>query len=179
MPGPARLNHRHEQIVNWLVANPDQTLGMCAQHFGYTQPWLSMIVHCDAFQARYAERCAETGSYVVHTAKNRLTNLAVRVMERAEQVIDGGGASERFLGETMKTTLSALGYTGNGGDQSPGSQQHLHVHVDAETLIAAREKALNGKMGQTVAKQLPDVSTDPFEAPASQSVVDERGVKVA
>ena len=46
----ARLNTTHEMLMNWLVCNPEKSLRECADHFGYTQSWLSQIIHSDIFQ---------------------------------------------------------------------------------------------------------------------------------
>jgi hypothetical protein len=136
----AAINHRQEQIINWLIANPHRQLGDCAAYFGYSQPWLSIIVHSDLFQAAYKERCKELGAEVVHTVRNKLTGLAALSLDKTMEKLEAG-ASERFLGETTKNVLQALGYAPAGGNGNGGEQKHLHIHVDGATLTAARERA--------------------------------------
>ena len=54
--GVLALSHTHEAVMNWMLMNPDKPLRACADHFGYTQSWLSTLIHSDIFQAKLAER---------------------------------------------------------------------------------------------------------------------------
>jgi hypothetical protein len=144
----ARINHRHEQIANWLVANPDKTLTDCAAYFGYTPAWICTIVHSDLFQALYKRKCEELGQLAVHTVAARLTGLSVLSLEAAARRIESGQASERFISETMRSTLTGMGY----GAPIPAASQHLHLHVSAEDLQRARELAASLANGATVSK---------------------------
>ena len=139
MPEIQSINHRHEGIINWLVTNPHRSLGECAQELGYTQPWLTQIIHSDMFQTKYQERCQEVGELAVHTVKNRLTAVAMMALDKTEERMQSGGASERFLTDTTKNVLSALGYTPQ--TMVAGPSMHQHLHVDAQTLIDARQRA--------------------------------------
>ena len=151
-PTVARLNHRHRQIVNWLVLNPDKTLGDCARFFGYTQAWLSTLIHSDTFQAEYRQRCREVGAAAVHTINAKLAGTAAATLDAVKERIEQGVASERLLGDTMKTTLQALGYTGGQAASGPELHQHQHLHVDAETLQRARAGLLGASGSQAEVK---------------------------
>ena len=52
----SRVKIHHEQILTWLILNPDKTQGECAAHFGVTETWLSIIINSDVFQSRWRER---------------------------------------------------------------------------------------------------------------------------
>lgn len=52
----ARVKYSHDAMIDLIIANPMMTQGQIAQHFGYTQPWVSRIFNSDAFLARLAER---------------------------------------------------------------------------------------------------------------------------
>lgn len=151
-PTLERLNHRHDQIILWLLSYPDRTLGDCAAWFGYTQPWLSRIIHTDMFQAAYRRKAEELGQAVVHDVKSKLTNLAAVSLDKATERIEAGIASERFLGDTMKNALTALGY-GAPVVQNDNRSQQVHLHVNAEQLMEARERAALARAGTTQMKQ--------------------------
>jgi hypothetical protein len=142
------INHRHEQIVNWLILNPDKPLGDCARFFGYSQPWLSQVVHSDMFQALYQERCRAVGALAVHTIANELGVLTAETIEKCREKLQIQ-PSERFLGDTLRTTLQALGY---GASPSNGNGV-VNVQVNAQTIIQARERAATQLEGKTPAKQ--------------------------
>lgn len=133
-----RLNHRHEAIVNWLVANPHRSLTECAECLGYTLPWLSQVVHSDMFQAKYQERCREVGEIAVHTVKNRLTAVALLALQKTQERLESGASSERFILDATKNSLASLGYT---QETITPQQIHQHLHVDASVLEAARSRA--------------------------------------
>jgi len=50
------LTIRHEAILDYLMANPTVKLGDVAKAFGVTAPWLSQIIHSDAFQSKLKEK---------------------------------------------------------------------------------------------------------------------------
>lgn len=144
-----KLSHRHQQIVNWLVLNPDRSLTDCARFFGYTLPWLSLVVHSDMFQAVYQARCQEVGQLAVHSIANEMGALTHEVIEKSREKIQAGQASERFLGQVLDTSLRALGY---GVQPAGGNGTPISVVVDARTIIDARDQAAQIREGTTAAK---------------------------
>ena len=137
-----KIRYTHEAIADFLIANPMASQGECAQFFGYSEPWLSQIIHSDAFQVYYRKLAEERGQLAIHSIPDKIIGLAALAMDKASERLTTG-ASETFIGDTMEKTLKALGYMGNGsgGNGVPMPQQHMHVHVDAETLANARERA--------------------------------------
>lgn len=142
MPEIQKVRYTHEAIAEFLIANPTASQGECADFFGYTESWMSTIIHSDAFQAYYRKLADERGAIAVHTIGNKITGVAALALDKTFEKLQVG-ASERFLTDTTEVALRALGYLGsnNGGPQEPQPQQHMHVHVDAEMLAEARERA--------------------------------------
>jgi len=57
-----------------------------AEHFGYTQAWISRIVCSDAFQARLAERKTEIVSPLLQaTFEERLKGMAMQSLDIIEE----------------------------------------------------------------------------------------------
>lgn len=142
MPEIKRVSYRHDGIINWLIANPHRTLGECAFEHGYTQAWLSCIVHSDMFQALYQERAQALGVEVVHSVKNLMTRVAVHALERTEEMLYAE-PSERFVGDTRDNMLQMLGFVK--ARPETAQHQHMHVHVPGELLEEARERAAQRK----------------------------------
>ncbi len=162
------LNHRHEQIINWLLANPDKTLGDCAKFFNYTQAWLSQVIHSDMFQMEYQARARELGGLVVHTLNNELTALASEAIQASRERIRTGGASERFIADTTKNVLERLGY----GSPKVGNEKvQVNVLVSGAEIMAARQRAtahvemLRGASPTTAQMTAQVDSPDPGKAP--------------
>jgi hypothetical protein len=139
MGKPAKMSHRHEAILNWLVANPHRPLLDCAGLFGVSQSWLSQIIHSDMFQAKLRERSAAIGQSVYHNITSKLQAIAGLSMERQLQKLESPNPSERIILDSGRTALQALGYL---QPTSPSVQQHLHLHatVDADLVMKARER---------------------------------------
>jgi hypothetical protein len=146
-----KLNHRHEAIINWLLANPEKNLGDCAKAFGYTQPWLSQVIHSDMFQALYRQRATELGGLVVHDIRTKLNGLAVAAVAHSQLLIESGNASQDFVLETTKNVLDRLGYApparGAGVPQSGSGGTQITINVTAEELVAARSRAQEKRFG--------------------------------
>ena len=139
------LNHRHEAIALWLIANPDKQQNDCAREFGYTVPWLSRIINSDLFQALYTDMCKERKEVAVHTLGNKIIHAASLGLDKTIEKLEGPEAvTERFVMETTNSLLDRLGFTGKADG---GEEKHLHLHLTAGDLKAAGERAriVNGE----------------------------------
>src|SRR3990167_5133055 len=107
------LNHRHEGIIKWLIANPSRKLGECAAELGFTPAYLSIIIHSDTFRAAIAEAHIEAFGTVCLDLKDKLTGLSHlaldKLIDSIPVMVDPGD-----LLDTAKLTLNALGYGGGG-----------------------------------------------------------------
>ena len=144
----AKLNHHHDAIAEWLVANPDKTQGACAAEFGYTEAWMSMIVNSDMFQVLYQAICEERKQLAVHTISAKMNNATALALDRTIEMLEPGKAvSERFLLDTQNSLLDRLGFSGKA--ERVELHEHRHVHVlTGEEIVAARERALVNPGGE-------------------------------
>jgi hypothetical protein len=108
-PGIKRVSHLHDQIMDWLIANPALPLSHCAIAFNRTQPWLSTIIHSDCFQARLRERQDGVFGEVALSVKDRITALAHDSLERLGQIIETT-KDERLVLDSAETALKAMGF---------------------------------------------------------------------
>lgn len=134
------MSPTHVQIVNWLLANPEKPLAACAAQFGYTQSWLSQVIHSDCFQAYLEERQIELFGDVRLSVRDRIIGLAHESLRRlAERVAVEPDLDK--INNAADTALKALGYGAKPAMPSTLVQQQQVVvgTVDAKTLAAARE----------------------------------------
>ncbi len=144
------LNHRHEAIALWLIANPEKQQNDCAREFGYTVPWLSRIINSDLFQALYTDMCKERKEVAVHTLGNKIIHAANLGLDRTIEKLEGGEAvTERFVMETTSGLLDRLGFMGKG---EVAEEKHLHLHLTAGDVQAAAERAriVNGEEAEVI-----------------------------
>lgn len=170
-PQIAKLNFSHEAIMRWLVENPQGSLGECAEHFGYSRSWLSIIIHSDAFRAKYQAMQKEADRLVLDDIPAKMRGTASLALEGlADQVAlaceDGSVGHRQFLLETSESLLKSLGYGGGGKVviNAPGAQNVNTNVVDPATLERARQKLLEQRAN--TAKVIEGEST-PVPAPAA------------
>ena len=144
-----KLNHRHDALVEWLIANPHRTLKDAAAVLDYSPATIYNVVGSDLFQARYRERCEERGEVAIQLFENRIRGIAGLALDKTEGLLTAqkldpitgemvDDVDPRFVQDTTKTALQALGYLSN--NREPDVSQHLHIHVGAEELAEARER---------------------------------------
>jgi len=165
-------NFSHDAIALWLIANPDRMLKDCAVHFGYTQAWISAIIHSDAFKARYDDLLGDADTIVINDIPAKLRGVASRALDGLAEAVEVAVADSNstmmhrgFLLETSDKLLRDLGY----GPQKPPvhttvveNQQNVFVGVDSTTLERARNKLLSQKTNT-----LPSFITDVVSQPTS------------
>lgn len=149
-----KLNHTHDRIIDWLLMNPQKPLSECAQHFGYTQPWLSTVINSDMFQAVYRERSAQLGEECVHGISTKLKSIAYMSLERTQERL-ADKPTDRFVVDSGRLALQALGYF---TQHEQTIQQHLHLHanVNAEVLLQARDRLAQASQAQAPPQKIID-----------------------
>lgn len=85
---PSAGDFRRE-LIDYLIANPAQSLWEIGQHFGYSVPWLSTIIAADAFQVALAKRREELVDPVLRaTLEEKFKGLALRSAEVLEEKLN-------------------------------------------------------------------------------------------
>ena len=146
LPQIDRMSHRHDAILRWMLANPDKKLLECAEALGYTQTWLSMVVHSDIFQAKYRELSADFDSVAIMDLRDKLTGIAHAAVDKLSLQMEGVTDVGTLL-KISDSTLTKLGY--GSPKASPvvvnnQFNQTINGTVSKEVLLAAR--AMREKM---------------------------------
>ena len=132
------LNHRHEAVLTWLLCNPNKTLKECADALGYTPQSIYNIVGSDLFQQQYRRACAAFDVPMVVDVRQKLLGLGQAVIDSLTEDVVHNRIEAKPKVEVARLVLEALGYVGN---DSHEPQRHLHLHVEAQKLLEARELA--------------------------------------
>lgn len=150
MPELARLSHTHHDIARFMLENPALPLSAVAQHFGYTQPWLSTIIHSGAFQAHLAELQSSADGMVIADVPARLRSIASMALDKLGDQLEfaeGTGPASRvdrtFVQETAEMALKALGFgrQGSVGADAPQGPSTV-IYADRLVIEQARERLL-------------------------------------
>lgn len=137
-----KLSWWHESIIDWMLLNPDQDLGVCALFFNVGQPWLSRIVNSQLFKTRLAYRRQNHAEAISHSVLEKCESLADLTLETLLERV----AAERdsiSLGELRDTTelaLSAIGYGVKGRQPSTPPQAAVQINiVSPESIVQAQQ----------------------------------------
>lgn len=148
-----KLSPTHDMILNWIICNPDRNLRECADHFGYTQSWLSCIIHSDIFQQELAHRQANVAAAVAQSIPDKLRRAGDLAVEKLTATLETNEDPEFILSAADKI-LHRLGYAPQSSRApagSPGvnlSQTNIYM-ASSDDLAAARE--LMASVGQAQA----------------------------
>lgn len=152
LPAPTikTLNFSHEAIIRWMLENPHRTLGECAREFGYTQSWLSIIIHSDAFQAKYTELNGNADALVVADIPAKMRGIASMALEGLGDQIESAVqdktiAPRDFLLKTSEALLRSLGYGQKATVRIDAHAGAVTNVVDADTLQRARTRMLENR----------------------------------
>jgi len=166
-----RISFTHEALVNWLVENPERSLRDCAEYFGYTQSWLSQIIHSDIFQARLGARQDAVFAQVAQDIPAKLRGITDVALEKLGRKIEEVEDADFILDATDKL-LHRNGYAPNssrnvGGPNSLTVNQQVNVFaVDRNMLADAR--ALQRTVATVGISQIAEVGASPAHGEVSE-----------
>lgn len=148
----ANLSPTHEQMLNWLVLNPEKSQREMADHFGFTQSWVSSILHSDLFQAALKEKQLAVFARVAESIPQKLARAADISIEKLTEKIEASEDPE-FLLDATDRILHRMGYAPQSARApagSPSLNQQNNFFVSAADLTAAREvMQRNAAIGNT------------------------------
>lgn len=140
----ATVSHVHEAIMNWMIANPERSQRECADAFGYTQSWLSTMVHSNLFQARLKEKQSELFSVIAGSIQEKMSAAAdIGVQKLAAKLEESEDA--KFILSATSLMLDKLGFgaatrvAGAGQVNNAPVQNNFYMASPAD-LAAARGK---------------------------------------
>lgn len=150
----------HDQIIDFILANPRALRRDIGEAFGYSETSISVILHSDAFQARYLKRQGELlNPFVVAKLEDRMNALAAASAEIVHQRLQDNKLDHKFALDVLDRSTKALGM---GVPKPPTLNQQFVVHLPGP---AASSEAWTSKFApETETIVLPDMSNQPSEA---------------
>ena len=138
----ARVSYTHDAMIDLIIANPAISQGAIAQHFGYTQAWVSRVFNSDAFQARLAARKTEiVDPQLVLTIDEKLKALASKSLDVVLEKLTVTNSAEMGL-KALEITSKALGYGAR--QQNLNVQQNFVVALPPKAASAEEWAAAHG-----------------------------------
>ena len=157
-----RISHKHDQIMNWMITNPERKLRDCAAAFGVSQAWLSTVIHSDIFQARLAERQERVFVAIASDIPEKLRALGHIAVEKLQDKLESAEDPD-FVLDAFDKVMHRLGYAPKEKAEPTAvtlNQQNLYM-VDPGTLALARQSLIDRSL-----------------TPALEAVYAEEGIEV-
>lgn len=138
----AKTNYSHEDMIDFIIANPGCSQGKLAARYGYTQSWICQVMQSDAWQSLAAKRRTEIVDPVLLSSVNeRFAAMTVRSLERLMEKLDAPVVSDNVVLKAVELGARAMGVGGNAAPQPP---QGDHLSQLAERLIALQSNVRQG-----------------------------------
>jgi hypothetical protein len=139
----------HESIIEWMITNPEDSLGACAAFFNVSQSWLSTIINSDVFRERLAQQREAHFANTSRTVQEKVSGLADLSVEVLEERIQAERESIPLgiVRDAADLALKASGFSPThqqrGGNRTTNILQVVNGGkggVDREVLAEAREQ---------------------------------------
>jgi len=142
------VNWWHERLIEYMIANPQMTLGQIAKHFNVSQSWLSIVKNSDVFIDLWRIRSKDHAQAVTADIKTKayaLAELALDgALENVQQKVEFGTLTLSESLEVLDVTMKRFGY----GEQKPGSaapQVNINLGLISPQQLAEARKKMRGE----------------------------------
>jgi hypothetical protein len=136
-----KVGNLHNDIMDYMLANPLVKKGDIAKQFNLSRSWLSIVINSHAFQERLAAKQEELFNSTVIPLREKMLGIADAAMDRVADEVELMPRAEAI--ETADKILSRLGWGGK-QDSSPASGGAVitqnNFYVGDAVLEKAREK---------------------------------------
>lgn len=149
-----RVKYSHDAMIDLIIANPVLSQGAIAQHFGYTQAWVSRVFNSDAFQARLAVRKADlVDPTILMSVEEKFRTLVNRSLDIFQEKLEATKSADLAM-KGIEMATKALGY---GARQANVAVQNNFVvampqKVEDPAAWATRYQQSHAAGGQVVAE---------------------------
>lgn len=140
MPTPfvLEVSHRHDAIMQYMIACPTARLQDVAAEFKVSPNWLSCIIHSHAFKTRLRERQDQLFGDLAATITEKLESVAHAALDNLAEHLMASNANPALNLEVADKVLNRLGYGApKMGAAQPATQVNV-FQVSREDLAAAR-----------------------------------------
>lgn len=144
-----KVNWWHEQVVDWMLANPDKTLKEAALVFDCTKEYMYMMTNSDAFKEYRKRRFTDHQELLSLGILEKAEGLTSMALDELAEKVSEGNLSPKMLLDVVKVGFEAAGVNGK-FVPSPTNQTNIFISTPKEVLIQAREKAARLKEEEEV-----------------------------
>lgn len=138
----AKIRYSHQDMIDFILANPGTTQRALAMRYGYTEGWICNVMASDAWQAAFAARRTElVDPALLLTIEERMRGITVRSAERLMEKLDAPQVSDQTVLRAFELGAKAMGVGGHAGPKEPAAD---HLARLAERLIDLQANVRKG-----------------------------------
>lgn len=151
----AKVGYWHDAIIDAIIAQPELTQKQLAAMFSTSPQYMSVIVNCDAFKNRLAERKEElVDPVILQSVESRLDAVATSALDRLMEELERPGP-KKILDLVAAAKLGV-------GDRNlinskPAVQNNLYV-VHLPSPAASTAEWLKNAQGRPRPAEIIDIS---------------------
>ncbi len=139
-----KIRYSHEDMIDFIIANPGTSQGSIAKRYGYTQSWVSLVMSSDAWKSAMAKRRGElvdpTLALTINERFGAMTELSLR---RLTEKLEAPQVADQTVLRAVELGARALGVGGNAAPaQPPVGPDHLSQL--AQRLVALQANVRKG-----------------------------------
>lgn len=143
----AKMRYSHDDMIDFIIANPGVSQGAIAARYGYTQAWVSLVMSSDAWKSAMAKRREElVDPTLLATINERFAAMTERSLQRLMEKLDAPVVSDNVVLKAVELGAKAMGVGGNAVPPPPADRLDLL----AERLLALQARVRNGTLIQGV-----------------------------
>ncbi len=132
----AKISYSHDKMIDIMVANPRVKQGELAAYFGYSEGWVSRVMHSDAFKLRMAQRRVQiVDPIITASVEERFAALAMRGLEVMQTKLDQPTELVSFAEAAKAVELGGKGMAIGGF----GARTQVDVHTNIDLRGAIEE----------------------------------------
>lgn len=148
----AQIRYSHQDMIDYIIANPKVTQNQLAARYGYSVGWVSNVMASDAWQSAMAARRAEiVDPALVATVEERFKGITLLSLARLQQKLEAPQVSDNVVLKAVELGAKAIGVGGNAPAAPPPGD---HLAALANRLIDLQSR---------VRSQVVDVSASVVE----------------
>lgn len=158
-----KLSHTHQAIMAFMVENPEVPLDKVAAKFGYTQGWLSQLIHSSLFQAELHYKQDVHFGEAALSVKDRITEAAHQSLARINERVQSGVVSTDTLVDIAEMALKNLGYGAPKAAPQAVINNNTYVNQPVDRTILAEARATMQQRAPLTLEHQPHEPTSPVD----------------
>jgi len=137
-----KIGYTHEDMIDFIIANPGVSQGALAARYGYTESWISNVMASDAWQAAMAARRGELIDPVLKLSiDERFRGLTLQSLARLQEKLEAPVVSDNVVLRALELGAKAMGVGGNAPPPPPAAD---HLAQLANRLIELQSNVRKG-----------------------------------